>query len=74
MKKFAITFKENSKYNPMTRTVQIEGVPDEATARFVFATEFDSIVRDKKTFAEVPSGKRVTIKKIKEVKKKKEKV
>jgi len=72
MKKFNITFKENKKYKPATRTVMVEA-NDELHARNVFASEFDSFTYDKKLMMQVPSGKRVIISKISEIKEDKNK-
>jgi hypothetical protein len=72
MKKFNITFTENKKYHPTTRTVLVEA-NDELHARNVFASEFDSFTYNKKLMMQVPSGKKVTISKIVEIKEDKKK-
>lgn len=67
MKKFNITFTEKRGFSPATRTVMVEA-NDELHARNVFASVFDTFTFNKKLMAQVPSGKRVTVTKVKEIK------
>lgn len=72
-KKFNVTFTENTKYNPFTRTVTVEAM-DEFHARRLIASQFDSFKFDKTLRIKVPTGKKITIDKVKEVKKDKEEI
>lgn len=69
MKKFNITFTENKKekYNPNTRTVLVEA-KDEFVARRVFAEKFDSMKFDKQLLMNMPTGNKVIIKDVIEIK------
>lgn len=70
MKKFNVTFTENKKYNPMTRTIMVEA-NDEFHATNLIHSEFGSFHWDKKLMRNIPS-KKIGINKVEEVKEKKE--
>lgn len=68
-KHFKVTFVEQKKYYPATRTVEVLA-DDELHARRLVAEEFDTFTFNKKLRMRVPSEKRIKIKKVKEVKNK----
>ena len=70
MKKFNVTFTETTKYNPATRTLLVEA-NDELHARYLITSQFDSFMLNKKINMVVPSGKKINITDVKEVKEKK---
>lgn len=66
-KRFAVTFTEQKKYNPVTRTVEL-AANDELHARNLISGEFDTYTFNKELRMEIPSGKRIKIDKVKELK------
>lgn len=74
MRNFNVTFTETKKYNPATRTVMVTA-RDEEHAKLLITDQFDSFTTEKNVFPPrvVPSGKHITITKVKEIKEKKEK-
>jgi ribosomal protein L20A (L18A) len=69
MKKFNVTFTENKRYNPMTRTIMVEA-NDELHATNLIHSQFGSFKWDKKLMMSVPS-KKINIVKTEEIKEKK---
>ena len=67
LKKFNVTFQENKRYNPMTRTVMVE-TDSAVSAKNVVSSEFDTFTYKKEIMMSVPSGKRITITNVEEVK------
>lgn len=74
MRDFNVTFTEAKKYNPATRTVMVKA-RDEEHAKLLITNQFDSFTQEKNVFPPriVPSGKHITITKVKEVKEEKSK-
>lgn len=72
MANFNVTFTETKKYNPATRTVMVTA-RDEEHAKLLVTSLFDSFTIEKDVFPPrtIPSGKHITITKIKEIKEKK---
>lgn len=70
MKKFNVTFTENKKYHPTTRTVMVEA-NDENHARELVYSEFGSFRFDRDLRVTVTSNTKIIVNKIKEVKEKK---
>ena len=70
-KEFKITFSDNAKYNPVTRTI-IVYADNRIIAERLTISEHGSFTKDKKTGLEIPS-KKITITKVKEIKEKKKK-
>jgi hypothetical protein len=71
MKEYNVTFKENKKYNPATRTIKVKAEFGHAAALLV-ADEYDSI-NYKEGFPK-PSNKKITILDVKEIDQRKEKI
>lgn len=69
MKRFAVTFKENKKYNPTIRTVEVE-TENAYSAEQLIHSKFGSFKYDRQSMQDVPSDK-ISILKTKEVKERK---
>lgn len=67
IKRYNVTFQENKKYNPATRTVEVRA-ESEFQAINLFTSQFDSFKRDAKFGFGVPTGKKVKLIEIKEIK------
>lgn len=65
MKRFNVTFTTKDKYHPTTRTVEVE-TDNEYQAMLLVADKFDSTKVVNKMW--IPSGKKITIDKIEEIK------
>jgi len=63
--KFDVTFKENKKYNPITRTIRVHAI-DENHAKLLVQDEFDTFKRNE-FFIPVPTEKRISISEVKKV-------
>lgn len=67
LKKFNVTFTENKKYNPITRSIEVL-TNSEIEARNIISHEFDTFTYNKKLLMSIPSGKRIHIDKVEEIK------
>jgi ribosomal protein L20A (L18A) len=72
MKKFNVTFTEKKRYNPATRTIEVQA-NDELHATNLIHSQFGSFRWDKKLMMNIPSDKKIGINKVEEVKEEKEK-
>jgi hypothetical protein len=68
MKKFNVTFTTKDKYHPTTRTVMVE-TENAYAAGLIISDKFDSTKVIHKMW--IPSGKKITIDKVEEVKEEK---
>lgn len=66
-KRFNVTFTTKDKYHPTTRTLEVETLNEMAAGNLI-SSEFDTWTMNKKLHTYFPSGKRITIDKIEEIK------